>query len=227
MIGLSQTVSLGYRRPSGCMASPMPASSWRLSSDLTPADLAAIMELVGWTNDRLITDRIARLPQTEWVYGVPNASIVMAAFLHVAPGGMRFNSPELGAWYAADNIRTAAAEVGHHLRRETMARNVTTMTRTYRAYSATLLGDYFDIRGQQTRRPDIYASDRYDASQKLGEEVRARGCAGLLYDSLRRRTGVNVVAHRPRNITDILQTDHFEITVLATSRTIDVRKLAL
>ena len=193
----------------------------------TPADLAAIMELVGWTNDRLITDRIARLPQTEWVYGVPNASIVMAAFLHVAPGGMRFNSPELGAWYAADNIRTAAAEVGHHLRRETMARNVTTMTRTYRAYSATLLGDYFDIRGQQTRRPDIYASDRYDASQKLGEEVRARGCAGLLYDSLRRRTGVNVVAHRPRNITDILQTDHFEITVLATSRTIDVRKLAL
>ena len=38
------------------------------------------------------------------------------------------------------------------------------------------------------------------------EEVRARGGAGLLYDSLRRRTGVNVVAHRPRNITDIVQT---------------------
>ena len=71
------------------------------------------MELVGWTNDRLVADRIFRLPQTEWVYGVPNASIVMAAFLHVAPGGMRFNGPELGAWYAADDIRTAAAEVGH------------------------------------------------------------------------------------------------------------------
>jgi len=36
-----------------------------------------------------------------------------------------------------------------------------------------------------------------------------------------------VVAYRPRNITDIVQTDHFEITVLATSRTIDVRKLSL
>jgi hypothetical protein len=34
---------------------------------------------------------------------------------------MRFNGPELGAWYAADDIRTAAAEVGHHLRRETVA----------------------------------------------------------------------------------------------------------
>jgi hypothetical protein len=193
----------------------------------TTADLVAVMELVGWTNDRLVADRIARLPQTEWVYGTPNASIVMAAFLHVAPGGMRFNGPELGAWYAADDLRTAAAEVGHHLRRETVARNVTTMTRTYRAYAATLSGDYLDIRGQQSTRSDVYASNSYGASQKLGEEVRASGGAGLLYDSLRRRAGVNVVAHRPRNVADIVQTDHFEITVLAASRTIDVRKLTL
>lgn len=193
----------------------------------TAADLAAVMELVGWTNDRLVADRIDRLPQSEWVYGSPNASIVMAAFLHAAPGGMRFNRPDLGAWYAADDIRTAAAEVGHHLRRETVARNVTTMTRTYRAYAATLLGDYLDIRGQQATRPDLYASDRYDASQKFGEEVRASGGAGLLYDSLRRRTGINILAHRPRNVTDVVQTDHFEITVLATSRMIDVRKLSV
>jgi RES domain len=193
----------------------------------TAADLVAVMELVGWTNDRLVAERVARLPQTEWVYGTANASIVMAAFLHVAPGGMRFNGPELGAWYAADNIRTAAAEVGHHLRREAVARNVTAMSRTYRAYAATLLGDYLDIRGQQAIRPDIYASDRYDASQTFGEEVRTSGGAGLLYDSLRRRSGVNVVVHRPRNIADIVQTDHFEITVLATSRMIDVRKLSL
>jgi RES domain len=192
----------------------------------TAADLAATMELVGWTNDRLVADRIARLPRTEWVYGVPNASIVMAAFLHVAPGGMRFNGPELGAWYAADELRTAAAEVGHHLRRETVARGMATMTRTYRAYSTTLSGNYLDIRGQQAARADVYASDRYDASQKLGEQIRASGGAGLLYNSLRRRTGSNVVAHRPGNITDIVQTDHFEITVEAAARVVDVRKLS-
>jgi hypothetical protein len=100
------------------------------------------------------------------------------------------------------------------------------MSRTYRAYSATLLGDYLDIRGQQRTRPDIYASESYDASQKLGEDIRSSGGAGLLYDSLRRRTGVNVVTHRPRNIVDIVQTDHFEITVQATARMIDVRKLS-
>jgi hypothetical protein len=193
----------------------------------TAADLAGVMELVGWTNDRLVADRIGRLPQSEWVNGTPNASIVMAAFLHVAPGGMRFNGPELGAWYAADDLRTAAAEVGHHLRREAVARGGVAMSRRYRAYTATLLGNYLDIRGQQAARPDIYASQRYDASQQLGEEVRASGGAGLIYESLRRRSGVNVVAHRPRNIADILQTDHFEIAVSPTSRTIDIRKLSV
>jgi len=192
----------------------------------TAADLAAVMELVGWTNDRLVAERLHRLPQSEWVYGVANASIVMAAFLHVAPGGMRFNGPELGAWYAADALRTAAAEVGHHLRREAVARAVPTMRRTFRAYSATLRGDYLDIRGEQRQRPDVYAGNSYQASQRLGEQVRGWGGAGLIYDSLRHRGGVCVVAHRPRNIVDIVQTDHFEITVLAASRTIDVRKLS-
>ena len=192
----------------------------------TAADLSAVMDLVGWTNDRLVADRIDRLPQSEWVYGVPNASIVMAAFLHVVAGGMRFNGPELGAWYAANDIRTAAAEVGHHLRREAVARSVAAMSRTYRAYTATLLGDYLDIRGQKAKHPDLYASDRYDASQKFGEELRASGGAGILYDSLRRQTGINVVALRTHNIGDVVQADHFEIAVSATSRMIEVRKLS-
>jgi hypothetical protein len=82
-------------------------------------------------------------------------------------------------------------------------------------------------RGRQVTQPDVYANDRYDASQKLGEDVRASGGAGLLYDSLRPHAGSNAVAHRPRNIVDLAQTDHFEITVLAMSRTIDDRKLSL
>jgi len=113
----------------------------------TAADAAAVMELAGWTNDRLVAERIDRLPRDQWVYGRANASIVMASFLHVAPGGMRFNGPDLGAWYAAASIVTAAAEVGHHLRREAVARSVKGMRRTYRNYTAALIGDYRDIRG--------------------------------------------------------------------------------
>src|SRR4029077_6840773 len=77
----------------------------------TAADLAAVMELAGWTNELLVGERIDRLPRDEWVYGVPNASVVMAAFLHVALDGMRFNGPDLRAWCGGNNIRSAAARV--------------------------------------------------------------------------------------------------------------------
>lgn len=191
----------------------------------TAADLRAVMELAGWTNDRLVAERIDRLPRAEWVYGRPNASVVMAAFLHAAPTGMRFNAADLGAWYAAAALATAGFEVGHHLRREAAATGAAEIRRQYRCYSARLEGGYLDIRGQRAARPDIYASGSYAASQRLGEAVRASGGAGILYDSLRHAGGVNAVAHRPRNILDVAQTDHFEIVASAAGRTIAMRRL--
>ncbi|MBN9331993.1 RES family NAD+ phosphorylase, partial [Devosia sp.] len=108
---------------------PAPQPSFRLIPSQFPpiglfdtvsraADLEAVMELAGWTNDRLVAERIKRLPQDEWAFGRPNSSIVMAAFLHAAPGGGRFSGPDLGAWYAAVSVETGLAEVAHHLRRE-------------------------------------------------------------------------------------------------------------
>jgi hypothetical protein len=191
----------------------------------TAADLAAVMELAGWTNDRLVAERIGRLPRSEWVYGRANASIVMAAFLHVAPAGMRFDEGVLGAWYAAGELPTAVAEVAHHLRREAVARRVPEMARTYRSYQARLAGGYLDIRGEMAARPEIYAPDSYAASQPFGERVRASATAGILYDSVRRRGGVNAVAYRPSRILDVVQAEHFEIRVTAAARRIEVRRL--
>ncbi len=191
----------------------------------TAADLGAAMELASWTNDRLVRERIHRLPSDEWVYGRPNASIVMAAFLHVAPGGMRFNAPELGAWYAAAALATSVAEVAHHLRRETVARGLVAGRRQYREYTARLEGAYLDIRGQRAARADVYDPLSYAAAQSLGEAVRASGKAGILYDSLRHTGGVNVVAYRPRNVTAVTQARHFEILVQAAASRIEVRTL--
>ncbi|MGE0501398.1 MAG: RES family NAD+ phosphorylase [Rhizobiaceae bacterium] len=188
----------------------------------TAADMAAVMELVGWTNDRLVAERVGRLPESEWVFGRANASIVMAAFLHVAPGGSRFNGPDLGAWYAAADMATAATEVGHHLRREAVARNVADLSRTYRCYRARLDGDHVDIRGA---RPDLHAPDSYAASQTWGEEQRGGGRDGVLYDSVRRAGGVNVAAYRPSKVLDVVQADHVEITVRRDERRIEVRRL--
>jgi hypothetical protein len=188
------------------------------------ADLEAVMELAGWTNDRLVSERVARLPRSEWVYGRPNASIVMAAFLHAAPSGGRFNGPDLGAWYAAADIVTSAAEVGHHLRREAIARQVPEVRRTFRAYTARLAGAYEDIRGS---RPDVHASDDYSAGQALGETARREGSDGFLYDSVRRHGGTNIVAYRPSKVLDVTQAQHYEITVWSAERRIEIHELPL
>lgn len=193
----------------------------------TTADLAAVMELEGWTNDRLVAHRLARLPRAEWVFGRANASVVMASFLHVTPNGSRFNGPDLGAWYAAAAIPTAAAEVGHHLRREAVDRRMAGLTRDYRCYAATIDGEHVDIRGRRDDMPDIYASDSYAASQAFGEARRAAGEAGILFDSLRHAGGANIAAFRPRLIRDVVQTDHYRIAVLAAGRRIEVTRLSI
>ncbi len=188
----------------------------------TAADLEAVMELTGWTNDRLVPERLHRLPSQEWVHGRANASIILAAFLHVAPGGGRFNGPDLGAWYASADIRTAAAEVAHHLRREAAARNMTGMTRVYRSYTARLDGDFRDVRGEAA----LHDPASYTVSQAFGEAERAAGRDGIVFDSVRHRGGVNAAAFRPSKILDVTQAEHFEISVEAEERRIEVRRLA-
>ncbi|WP_417307580.1 RES family NAD+ phosphorylase [Devosia sp.] len=187
----------------------------------TAADLPAAMELAGWTNDRLVPERLARLPQDEWVHGRANSSIILAAFLHVAPGGGRFNGPDLGAWYAADTLSTAMAEVGHHLRREAVARDVATITRTYRAYSARLAGQFVDVRDQ----PSLYDPADYAVSQSFGERQRAEGQDGIVFNSVRRAGGVNAVAFRPSKVLEVVQAAHYNITVSRDVRRITVSQV--
>jgi hypothetical protein len=188
------------------------------------ADLAAVMDLVGWTNDRLVAERAARLPRSEWVFGRPNASIVMAAFLHAPPAGARFSGPDLGAWYAAARIETAIAEVAHHLRRETFARRLPDTSRRYRAYRCRLSGTYRDVRGVDDS--GLYASASYAESQKFGESLHATGEDGLIYDSLRHQSGVAICAYRPSKVLDVVQAEHFDIAVDVAGPTIRVKRLA-
>ncbi|MGV3491096.1 MAG: RES family NAD+ phosphorylase [Devosia sp.] len=186
-------------------------------------DLEAVMELAGWTNDRLVKERVARLPRDEWVFGRPNSSIVMAAFLHAAPRGGRFNGPDLGAWYAAAEVRTAIAEVGHHLRREALARGLGGITRVFRAYSARLAGAFVDVRGRAT---ELHSATDYGPGQAFGEMQRVAGEDGVVYDSVRYRGGVNACAYRPSKVLEVVQAEHFEIAVEAEGRRIEARVLS-
>lgn len=187
------------------------------------ADLEAVMELAGWTNDRLVAERLGRLPPEQWVFGRPNASIVMAAFLHAPVNGARFSGPDLGAWYAAARIETAIAEVGHQLRREAFARQLPAASRRYRAYGCRLLGRHHDIRGLND--PALYSPTSYAAGQDFGEALRAAGADGVIYDSLHHQGGVAICAYRPSQVTEVVQGAHLDIAVTVESPVITVTRL--
>lgn len=214
---------------------PAPQPSYRLIPSQFPpiglfdtvaraADLEAVMELAGWTNDRLVLERLARLPRGEWVFGRANASIVMAAFLHAAPEGGRFSGPDLGAWYGADGIETAVAEVAHHLRREAFARRKNQAMRRFRVYVARLEGAFFDLSGRD--EPALYDRESYAASQAFGERLRAAGEDGIVYDSLRFEGGIAVCAYRPSKILDVAQAQHLAIAVRTDGPQIEVETLS-
>lgn len=214
---------------------PSPRPSFRLIPSQFPpiglfdtvsraADLDAVMELAGWTNDRLVAERIARLPREEWVFGRANSSIVMAAFLHAAPVGGRFSGADLGAWYAADSVEAGLAEVGHHLRREAFARRQPTATRCFRVYIARLEGSFVDLCGAD--EPQLYDGQDYAASQAFGERQRAAGEDGIVYDSLRFMGGIAICAYRPSKVLDVTQAQHLSVTVRTDGPTIEVETLA-
>src|SRR5262249_33693620 len=86
----------------------------------TPDDLSVILDLEGWTNDRISAEfgALHALPRDEWVVGITNATVIMAAFCHPHPQGGRFNEPDLGAWYAALALQTAFEETIFHRTQE-------------------------------------------------------------------------------------------------------------
>jgi len=173
-------------------------------------DLAAVMELEGWTNDRLVAHRLRRLDPAEWVFGRSNASVVMAAFLHGGVEGSRFASPDLGAWYAAGSNITALVEVLSGVRREVAASGLNEATGEWREYTARLTGTFVDIRGAA---PDLHDPASHAAGQAFGEAVRASPRAGIAYDSVRHAGGACFVSYRPRRILDVVQARHWRARV--------------
>lgn len=191
-------------------------------------DLAAAMELEGWTNDRLVETRLSRLDREEWVFGQPNSSIVMAAFLHGSIDGMRFSDAQLGAWYCATDLATAALEVANGLRKEiSLSDGLDRKVEIYRQYRARLDGRYVDLFG---RHPEFFDPDdsSYPAPQIFGRQVRDQGrglgISGIRYESVRHKEHESWVCFRPQDIRDVIQADHFEIDVPRRGKVV-VRKL--
>lgn len=130
----------------------------------------------------------------------------MAAFLHPAPAGGRFNGPQLGAWSAACELETAIAETVHHNHRRLAASAAGFPNRIeMRELPSTPEVRLTDLRADDR----VHAPDDHGPSQAFGEAERAAGRDGILYRSMRRPGGENVAIYKPRRLLPVTQGDHF------------------
>ena len=124
---------------------------------------------------------------------------VEAAFEHARPGGSRFNDERRGAWYSADTVDCAAAEVGWHHARELRAIGRLHDTLDYEVLVADFRGAFHDARilpiGTGVLHPEPEVA--YPAGQALAADLINAGSRGLIYPSVRHDAGQCLVAFDP------------------------------
>jgi hypothetical protein len=175
-------------------------------------DLEAVIELEGWTNDRLSAELgvLHMVPPGEWVVGRPQATVIMAAFCHPAPGGSRFNDGSLGAWYAGFALETAHAECIYHRSRELAEVGVSEARVEMRQYLADFDAAFHDVRGRDAGWEAVHDPHSYAASQALGQLLRSQGSNGIAYRSVRHARGQCIACFRPRLVLNVRPGAHFE-----------------
>ncbi len=170
----------------------------------TEADLNALAELDGLTDDRLLAEHqlLPGIGIHELLFDLPYARIVNAAYTHAHPQGSRFNGPDRGAWYAAFEIETAQAEVAFHKSVELAEVNHFEQDLTFDAYLADFNGELHDIRGVNSFRSSL-TPESYVVSQQLAQRLLEAQSLGIIYSSVRRPAGTCLACFRPAVVTNV------------------------
>jgi hypothetical protein len=178
----------------------------------SPADLDALFELEGWTNDRISGELglIRAIPPGEWVTGQPMASVVMAAFCHPPPGGSRFSSEDRGAWYAARTLATAIAESVFRRTEELREIGAFETRVEMRVYLADFRARFHDVRAHKRAWNELYDPGNYAAGQALARRLLDSGSNGIVYRSVRDPDGECLACFRPAQVRNVRVGGHYE-----------------
>lgn len=179
---------------------------------VSPSNLKHIFDLESWTNDRINSQhgKLYDIPQDEWVYNKPNASVIMASFCHPHPAGGRFNSSDLGAWYSALLLETALKETIYHRTKEIREfGRLQGMVVQMRQYLSDFHEEFHDIR-EWPNDNAVYDSGSYSSSQELSKVLKSIGGRGVIYKSVRHTGGECIACYRPKSILNVRQGHHFE-----------------
>ena len=169
---------------------------------LPPEVLSDLSELDAATNERKIAENggNSAIGPGELLLGVPEAHIVNAAFTHPSPFGGRFHGTKRGAWYAAFEIETSIAEVAFHKRRFLAEGRIAGKHAfDYLEFLADFSGAFHRLDARERKNclepgpvPACYA-----APQALAHRLLFAGSNGIVYPSVRRRSGTCIACFRP------------------------------
>ena len=175
--------------------------------------LKDLFELDNATNSRLWAelDRMPGIGVDELVFGIPNFRVINAAFTYPRPEGSRFNGPDRGAWYCSFKLDTALSEVVFHKTVEYAEINIFNDTVSYQLYLADFSGEFHDIRDLKDREKYLDPQS-YQDSQLLAAQLLEEGSLGIIYPSVRKMGGTNLVCFRPALVGGVRKTDKFEFT---------------
>ena len=177
----------------------------------TADDMATATALDAATNERVLgeTRGLAGISQFELVYGIPNAHIIRAAFLHPnKAGGSRFNDTTRGAWYAAEEVKTCIAEVSYHRAKrlsdiidpEEPDQMPQSDTATYDDWQADFNAG-FHVLEPPSNYPECLVPEPvpecYQSSQALARLLLSQKSNGIVYPSVRQKDSRCLACFRP------------------------------
>lgn len=162
------------------------------------ADLDVVFEIEALGNPRLRQEagELSLVPAEHRISG-PGTTPIMSAFTHLNPEGSRFSDGTWGVYYAANDLDTAVAEVGHHRARFLARTAEPAIDIDLRCYRVPVRATLVDLRGRRARA-DVLDPAGYAASQAFGRARRDAGDAGIVHPSVRRRGGECVALFTPR-----------------------------
>jgi hypothetical protein len=188
------------------------------------AMLADAARLDAATNERVQGELygLSGISNFELVYGIPNAHIIRAAFLHPGPSGSRFNDTTRGAWYAAKKVDTSIAEVAYHKAKRLSEIVVPGLPEerpneevsSYDDWQADFRGP-FHVLEPAGKYADYLQAEPvpqcYMPSQVLARQLLAQQSNGILYPSVRHRGGTCLACFRPALVYQPRRAEGYEI----------------
>jgi RES domain-containing protein len=177
---------------------------------LSAVDLAHASELDAVSNERVQGELrgLVGISQFELVYGIPNAHIIRAAFLHPGKFGSRFNDSTRGAWYAAEKIETSIAEVSYHRKKnladvidpEQPGQIPAEDIATYDDWQADFHGPFHVLEPKEAFAECLEPEpvpQCYQASQAQARYLLTKKSNGVVYPSVRLKARMCLACFRP------------------------------